>query len=115
MSLKGTPYYSMALDAGASEGDEAEQMAQIIYHDHMESEMTWLSAIEKARLISRRWGTMPEDMDRMARVTRELVRFIRVLRATDDQREIAIAYDDICSPDAKELIDEPQTALHHPS
>ncbi len=33
MSLKGTPYYDMALDAGASKGEEAEQMAQMIMED----------------------------------------------------------------------------------
>ncbi len=37
MSLKGTPYYDMALDAGASKGDEAEQMAQMIM-EHQQRE-----------------------------------------------------------------------------
>ena len=38
MSLKGTPYYDMARDAGASKGKEAEQMAQMIYEDQRRAE-----------------------------------------------------------------------------
>ena len=39
MSFKGTPYYDMALDADATKGDEAEQMAQMIYETQRQQEM----------------------------------------------------------------------------
>ena len=106
MNLKGTPYYDMARDAGASEGQEAEQMAQMIYEDHQASGTTWLDDIEEYIQNQPFSYGYRSKMTRMARVIRELVRFIVVLRSTNDQQEIAIAYEDICSVDAKEVIDE---------
>ena len=80
MSLKGTPYYGMALDAGASKGDEAEQMAQMIQADDWESQFEegegmWLDEIEEFN--KRASGIVHEEtaMERMARVLRELSRF----------------------------------------
>lgn len=69
--------------------------------------MSWLSEIEN-RLKA--YGSIEGNLavlekERLARVIRELVRYIRVMRSTDDQREIAIAYESICSPDAKELLE----------
>ena len=75
--------------------------------------MTWLSEIEQNNKESREEmeaifevPLVETPQERMARVIRELVRFIRVLRATDDQKEIAIAHDSICSPDAKEILND---------
>jgi len=75
--------------------------------------MTWLDEIEANNKEFREEILDGSDLaleetekERMARVIRELVRFILVSRATNDQREIAIAYDDICSPEVKELLNE---------
>jgi hypothetical protein len=40
----------------------------------------WLDEIEELRLKTRRWATMPEDMDRMARVIREESKALAKLR-----------------------------------
>ena len=72
--------------------------------------MTWLDAIEKARLISRRWGTMPEDVDRMARVIRAMSRALKNMPHDHGSKPQRDCY--VCGllkelpPDAKEVIDE---------
>ena len=66
----------------------------------------WLSEIENYATLALEGDEVGEYMDelRMARVLREFIRYIRVLRSTDDSRERLTAYNSICSPDAKELL-----------
>ncbi len=62
MSLKGTPYYDMARDAGASDGDEAEQMAQMIMEDERRSYERQLEEKETER---REWERRTaEDLEK---------------------------------------------------
>lgn len=67
----------------------------------------WLSEIENEISFLRKNDAMGRKADfqreRMARVLRELIRYIRVLRSTDDSRERLIAYNNL-PPDAKELL-----------
>lgn len=65
--------------------------------------MSWLKAIENI-LGAGEGGVNTKSQIRMVRAIRELVRYVRVLRSTDDAKEQIIAYDEICSPDAKELL-----------